>query len=106
MQLLQACATGQTEQMLGGMDSDSLLQEVKRLVPKLTGEANTCAASELLLSSSPEPISADDAADKYKGQAGKIAVIGGCREYTGAPYFASISALKVCRQPSSGDGGP
>ncbi|OMO95279.1 hypothetical protein CCACVL1_05450 [Corchorus capsularis] len=32
---------------------------------------------------------------KYKGQAGKIAVIGGCREYTGAPYFAAISALKL-----------
>ncbi|KAK4266393.1 hypothetical protein QN277_027325 [Acacia crassicarpa] len=32
---------------------------------------------------------------KYKGQAGKIAVIGGCREYTGAPYFAAISALKI-----------
>lgn len=26
---------------------------------------------------------------------GKIAIIGGCREYTGAPYFAAISALKV-----------
>ncbi|MCH86387.1 ATP-dependent (S)-NAD(P)H-hydrate dehydratase, partial [Trifolium medium] len=25
----------------------------------------------------------------------KIAVIGGCREYTGAPYFAAISALKI-----------
>lgn len=34
-------------------------------------------------------------ADSYKGQAGKVATIGGCREYTGAPYFASISALKV-----------
>ncbi|KAK1266261.1 ATP-dependent (S)-NAD(P)H-hydrate dehydratase [Acorus gramineus] len=33
--------------------------------------------------------------NRYKGQAGKIAVIGGCREYTGAPYFASISALKI-----------
>ncbi|TVU25814.1 hypothetical protein EJB05_28324 [Eragrostis curvula] len=32
---------------------------------------------------------------RHKGQAGKIAVIGGCREYTGAPYFAAISALKV-----------
>lgn len=31
----------------------------------------------------------------YKGQAGKVAVIGGCREYTGAPYFAAISALKI-----------
>lgn len=33
--------------------------------------------------------------DRYKGQAGKIGTIGGCQEYTGAPYFASISALKV-----------
>ncbi|KAI8005455.1 ATP-dependent (S)-NAD(P)H-hydrate dehydratase [Camellia lanceoleosa] len=32
---------------------------------------------------------------KHKGQAGKIAVIGGCREYTGAPYFSAISALKI-----------
>ncbi|KAF6157319.1 hypothetical protein GIB67_004257 [Kingdonia uniflora] len=33
--------------------------------------------------------------NRHKGQAGKIAVIGGCREYTGAPYFAAISALKL-----------
>jgi len=32
---------------------------------------------------------------RHKGQAGKVAVIGGCREYTGAPYFAAISALKM-----------
>lgn len=32
---------------------------------------------------------------KHKGQAGKVAVLGGCREYTGAPYFAAISALKL-----------
>lgn len=32
---------------------------------------------------------------RYKGQAGKVAVIGGCREYTGAPYFAALSALKI-----------
>ncbi|KAK1562846.1 hypothetical protein Q3G72_017898 [Acer saccharum] len=31
----------------------------------------------------------------HKGQAGKVAVIGGCRGYTGAPYFAAISALKI-----------
>ena len=37
--------------------------------------------------------------DKAKGQAGKIGTIGGCREYTGAPYFASISALKVGPPP-------
>eukprot|EP00250_Pteridium_aquilinum_P018831 c24214_g4_i2 orf=401-1423(-) len=34
-------------------------------------------------------------ASRHKGQAGKVAVIGGCREYTGAPYFSAISALKV-----------
>jgi ATP-dependent NAD(P)H-hydrate dehydratase len=32
---------------------------------------------------------------KHKGQAGKIAVLGGCREYTGAPFFSAISSLKV-----------
>lgn len=31
----------------------------------------------------------------HKGQAGRIAVIGGSAEYTGAPYFAAISSLKV-----------
>lgn len=30
-----------------------------------------------------------------KGNAGRIAVIGGCAEYTGAPYFAAISALRT-----------
>ncbi|XP_029065653.1 ATP-dependent (S)-NAD(P)H-hydrate dehydratase isoform X2 [Monodon monoceros] len=35
------------------------------------------------------------AAWKHKGQAGRIGVVGGCPEYTGAPYFAAISALKV-----------
>lgn len=34
-------------------------------------------------------------ASRQKGQAGKVAVIGGCREYTGAPFFSAISALKV-----------
>ena len=28
----------------------------------------------------------------YKGQAGKIAVVGGCEDYTGAPFFSSHSA--------------
>ncbi len=30
----------------------------------------------------------------YKGQQGKVGIVGGCREYTGAPYFAAASAVK------------
>lgn len=33
--------------------------------------------------------------DKYKGQCGKVAVVGGCAEYTGQPYFCAMAALKV-----------
>jgi len=31
----------------------------------------------------------------HKGQCGRVAVFGGCTQYTGAPYFAAISALKT-----------
>lgn len=31
----------------------------------------------------------------HKGQAGKVGVIGGCFEYTGAPFYAAVSALKL-----------
>jgi ATP-dependent NAD(P)H-hydrate dehydratase len=31
----------------------------------------------------------------YKGQMGKVVVVGGCQEYTGAPFFAAYSALKM-----------
>lgn len=34
-------------------------------------------------------------AAKHKGAAGRIGVVGGSMEYTGAPYFAAISALRV-----------
>ena len=33
--------------------------------------------------------------DLHKGEAGRIGVFGGSMEYTGAPYFASISALRA-----------
>ena len=33
--------------------------------------------------------------DLHKGQSGRIGVVGGSVEYTGAPYFAAISALTV-----------
>lgn len=31
----------------------------------------------------------------HKGQAGKVCIIGGSLEYTGAPYYAGVSALKT-----------
>uniref|UniRef100_A0A7R9VTJ1 ATP-dependent (S)-NAD(P)H-hydrate dehydratase n=1 Tax=Chlamydomonas euryale TaxID=1486919 RepID=A0A7R9VTJ1_9CHLO len=31
----------------------------------------------------------------YKGQHGKVGILGGCREYTGAPFFAAMSASRV-----------
>jgi ATP-dependent NAD(P)H-hydrate dehydratase len=46
------------------------LQLVKSLIPQLTNNL-------------------------YKGQCGKIGVVGGCLEYTGAPYYCAISALKT-----------
>lgn len=52
------------------MDQTSMLQTVKACIPPL-----------------------DDS--KHKGQAGRIGIVGGSLEYTGAPYFAGISALKV-----------
>lgn len=33
--------------------------------------------------------------DLHKGQSGRVGVVGGSFEYTGAPYFAAMSALKV-----------
>lgn len=40
--------------------------------------------------------------DKHKGQDGRIAVIGGCKEYTGAPYFAAMSAYRVVSSKVTG----
>lgn len=36
--------------------------------------------------------------ESYKGQSGKVGVMGGCMEYTGAPYFAAMSAMRVSVQ--------
>ncbi|XP_013872973.1 ATP-dependent (S)-NAD(P)H-hydrate dehydratase isoform X3 [Austrofundulus limnaeus] len=52
-----------------GMDDD-IFSLVKSIVPPLTSK-------------------------KHKGQDGRVGIIGGCQDYTGAPYFAAISALKV-----------
>nr|XP_020464989.1 ATP-dependent (S)-NAD(P)H-hydrate dehydratase isoform X1 [Monopterus albus]XP_020464990.1 ATP-dependent (S)-NAD(P)H-hydrate dehydratase isoform X1 [Monopterus albus] len=61
------CSLGSTSER--GMDDD-VLSVVKSIIPPLTSK-------------------------KHKGQDGRIGIIGGCQDYTGAPYFAAISALKV-----------
>jgi ATP-dependent NAD(P)H-hydrate dehydratase len=50
----------------------ALLHQVRQLVPSLGGKW-------------------------YKGQMGKVGVLGGCLEYTGAPYMSAISAVKTVR---------
>ena len=32
---------------------------------------------------------------RYKGQLGKVGVVGGSAVYSGAPFFAAMSALKA-----------
>ena len=33
--------------------------------------------------------------DKHKGENGRIAIIGGCKEYAGAPFFAAMAAYRT-----------
>lgn len=48
----------------------SILKDVKTLIPPLSEKM-------------------------HKGQAGRVGVIGGSRDYTGAPYFASMSSMRL-----------
>ncbi|KAG9123008.1 hypothetical protein FRC07_000360 [Ceratobasidium sp. 392] len=52
------------------MASRALLEQIKQIIPPLTPKL-------------------------HKGQAGRIGVVGGSEDYTGAPYFAAISALRL-----------
>lgn len=49
---------------------ETLLNHCKKLVPNLSN-------------------------DKHKGESGRIGVFGGSKDYTGAPYFTSMSALRT-----------
>jgi len=50
--------------------SKEILAKIKRLIPPLTGKL-------------------------HKGQSGRVGVIGGAQDYSGAPFFAAISALRM-----------
>ena len=52
------------------MESGEILQHICSSVPKLS-------------------------ADNCKGEHGKICVIGGCKHFSGAPYFAAVAALRT-----------
>ncbi|KAG8935687.1 hypothetical protein FRC02_006963 [Tulasnella sp. 418] len=52
------------------MASKSLIDQVKQIIPPLTGKL-------------------------HKGQAGRVGVVGGSADYTGAPFFSAISVLRV-----------
>lgn len=52
-------------------------------------------ATALLHAALPSLDPPSSAKPERKGQAGRIAVLGGSAEYTGAPYFAAISALRT-----------
>ncbi|KAI9193762.1 hypothetical protein LWI28_000053 [Acer negundo] len=75
---------------LGGGYTDQTIQRRMQKVNSMSGTALEADSESILRAITPilDP-------NRHKGQAGKIAVIGGCREYTGAPYFAAISALKI-----------
>uniref|UniRef100_A0A8D0FWZ8 ATP-dependent (S)-NAD(P)H-hydrate dehydratase n=1 Tax=Strix occidentalis caurina TaxID=311401 RepID=A0A8D0FWZ8_STROC len=59
-------------------DMENIFQLVRNVIPPLTGK-------------------------RHKGQDGRIGIVGGCQEYTGAPYFAAITALKVVRNTKMND---
>lgn len=65
-----ATMTASSGNVPSGLPVNEMQQKTRSIVPKLTG-------------------------DLYKGQCGRIGVFGGCIMYTGAPYFAAISALKA-----------
>ena len=52
------------------MNNNQIEQKLNKIIPKLTNSL-------------------------YKGNCGKIGIIGGSIEYTGAPYFSGISSLRT-----------
>ena len=70
VQSLSSQGVPAAERRLGSLQEVELQQAARSLVPRLTHSL-------------------------HKGECGRVAVFGGCVMYTGAPYFAAISALKA-----------
>ncbi|CAH1105299.1 unnamed protein product [Psylliodes chrysocephalus] len=56
---------------------------------------NMCESAEKILAQRAAQLAPSLTHELHKGQAGRIGIFGGSIEYTGAPYFSSISTLKV-----------
>ena len=63
---------------------------VKGIVKQLNNRGN-CIANALASFNFMPPLDFS----LRKGQMGRIGILGGCRDYTGAPFYAASSALKV-----------
>eukprot|EP00093_Oithona_nana_P014680 14680.XXX_327602_324195_1 [CDS] Oithona nana genome sequencing. len=57
--------------------------------------ANTQASRNVVMQQKVRSIVPKLTNNMHKGQCGRICIFGGCIMYTGAPYFAAISALKT-----------
>lgn len=51
----------------------------------------SCSAQQQLVCSVIPPL----CSERHKGQAGRVGIVGGSAEYTGAPYFAAMTALRT-----------
>ncbi|KAE8230198.1 hypothetical protein CF326_g4804, partial [Tilletia indica] len=55
--------------------------------------SSSAAASRIL--SQVKSIIPPLSAELHKGQAGRVGIVGGSKDYTGAPYFASMASMKL-----------
>ena len=65
------------------------------VAPRFPLPRMACAAAEVDGRAALRDLAPPLLAANHKGQAGRIGVVGGCLEYTGAPFFAAYSALRV-----------
>ena len=82
---------------MGGVDNSGLIVPVQSLssqgVP--AGERRLGSLQEVELQQAARSLVPRLTHSLHKGECGRVAVFGGCVMYTGAPYFAAISALKA-----------
>ena len=64
-------------------------------LPSAHHNANSQATRNLVMQQKVRSIVPKLTNNMHKGQCGRICIFGGCIMYTGAPYFAAISALKT-----------